>query len=87
MSFCSEYVLEEIQNCYNISKCLPSTKEGFLAKKIRKLVKVSISNSLFYYLLFLKKIGVNLVLYEKNWCWYFKSNLLDLVANCRPIGT
>lgn len=51
MSFCSEYVLEEIQNCYNISKCLPSTKEGFLAKKIRKLVKVSISNSLFYYLL------------------------------------
>lgn len=56
MSFCSEYVLEEIQNCYNISKCLPSTKEGFLAKKIRKLVKVSISNSLFYYLLFKKKL-------------------------------
>ncbi|KAI5713359.1 hypothetical protein M8J76_002145 [Diaphorina citri] len=40
MSFCSEYVLEEIQNCYNISKCLPSSKEGFIAKKIRKLVKI-----------------------------------------------
>ncbi|KAL1464949.1 hypothetical protein WDU94_004549 [Cyamophila willieti] len=40
MAFCSEYVMEEIQNCYNISKCLPASKEGFLAKKIRKLAKI-----------------------------------------------
>lgn len=39
MSFCSENVLEEMQNCWNMSKSR-SSKNGFLSKKIHKLAKI-----------------------------------------------